>query len=161
VQVHAPDFVLRGEPYAAVLVVPWRIDPQCALTPEWQIGYRYEIDAAVLSAEDSEVIDLAVVIALPDPRIGVVSVVAAQTPSDRSTAKATCLALNLRKYASIVDHEVVPCVFTQRHEHSEAELTEHQHDGESRTVSNVDRMLHASRMPELSAGPCPEQTTDL
>jgi hypothetical protein len=71
------------------------------------------------------------------------AVVAANTPADSSVAEPPRLALNLRERRSVVDDQVVACVFAERHEYAEPETPKRQHDGQCRAITDVFRMLHA------------------
>jgi hypothetical protein len=140
---HAPDFVLRGEPDPPALVVLGWVDAEKAADARREVAHRDQVDAACLRAKHTEVVDFSVVITANHARVGMVAVVAAEVPHDRAGAKSARLALHLPEFTSIVDDDVVACVLAKREQNAVAELTQDGNDCQRRPISYVDWMFHS------------------
>ena len=125
-----------------------------------KLGDGNQVDTFRLGAVDAKEVDLALIVTLDVFGFRVMGVVAANAPADSSVAEPACLALNLRERRSVVDDEVVACVFAERHEDPEPR---------SRSASMTASVVRSpmsfgcsmpSTLPDGSAGPWPKQTTE-
>jgi hypothetical protein len=118
-----------------------------------------EIYAVGFRAVDGEIVDLAEIVTLRGPRIPVMGVVAAGAEPHGALTKSPCLALNSSEPSSVIDHEVTAGVLANREENPEARIDKCERDGGLRPIADCLRMLHYFTVPDASAGPCPNQTT--
>jgi len=80
----------------------------------------------------------------------VVAVEAAGVESNRPIAKPTCLALNARELAAVVDDEVVSGVLTEWDGDRIPRVVEREHRRQCRAITDGLWMLHESRMSVAS-----------
>jgi hypothetical protein len=83
----------------------------------------------------------------------------ARVEEDGSVTKPSRLALDSRQPLPVVNDQVVPRVFAEGDQHRVSRIAQRKHHRERRAISFVFRMVHDASLPDLSAGPCPNQTT--
>ena len=110
-----------------------------------------------LWAEHPEVVNLSLVIAMNYSRVLLVPLIAAHAPKDRAFPQPAGLTLDPRHLGAVVYDEVVARVFAERDQHGKPQLAKSEHYGKGCPVTNVLGMLHLSKVPAASAGPCPNQ----
>jgi len=81
-----------------------------------ELGSGNEVHASVVRAMDAIEIDRVPVAAEPLLRVRMMRVAAVDLEHDPTLADTTGLALHLREPLSVIDHEVVPRVLSERNE---------------------------------------------
>src|SRR5262245_36790112 len=140
------DLVVGCEPDSNALVVSWRIDTKHCAVPSGHVLDGNEVGPSCLSAEDPEVIDLTLIIALRNAGVRVMGVGTACVESDGSASEAARLALHPGQSNAVIDYKVVPRVLSERNQQPVSRLVQCKHDREGRPVSLRLWMLHASEL---------------
>jgi hypothetical protein len=84
---------------------------------------------------------------------------AADRKANGSQSKPSRLALNAGETHPVVDDQVTTGVLTEWKVDRKIGISKGEHDRELRPVTDRLRMFHLLSVPEVSAGPCPNQTT--
>jgi hypothetical protein len=142
-----------------VLAIAARVDPKGAFSADLGRFDWDEVDVTRFEAVDAEVVNLSQVVALSNLWIGMVSVRTAGSEANCSGLKPSRLALHTSKPVAFVNHDVVPQVLAERHEHGITSAIESDDDRKLGPLANAFWMFHSLSVPKPSAGPCPNQTT--
>jgi hypothetical protein len=132
-------------------VARW-LDPECCRRPRGDVPDRDEIYSTSLGAEDSEVVDLALIAAPCGLGIPMMAVAAADREYHSTIPKPPGLALDTRNAVVPLDEKIAARVFAERHVKGVSRFAEGEHDRQGGAIADVFRVVYVANLAYAADG---------